>query len=186
MTSRRTTAWLGAACLVFGAAVAFGAVSPVPPDADGANPGAKPVGLRTNDASSRPTEPVLSGNPLWAISLKDLSATRERPLFSPSRRPPSPPAASAVQTLAAVPIPVEPERPQLTLVGTIAGDGESFGIFIDQSGSRVVRLKIGQSHNGWLLRRVDRRETMLEKNAESVVLTLPTAAVQPDRDRASR
>jgi hypothetical protein len=29
-----------------------------------------------------------SGNPLWAILLKDLSDTRERPIFTPSRRPP--------------------------------------------------------------------------------------------------
>src|SRR4051794_9583272 len=31
-----------------------------------------------------------SGNPLWAIPLKSLSFTRERPLFTPSRRPPAP------------------------------------------------------------------------------------------------
>src|SRR5436309_11189786 len=31
------------------------------------------------------------GNPLWRISLQSLSATRERPIFLPSRRPPSPP-----------------------------------------------------------------------------------------------
>ena len=51
--------------------------------------------------------------------------------------------------------PVELERPQLTLVGTIAGDHESFGIFIDQSGE-VILLKTGQSHNGWVLRRHNR------------------------------
>ena len=30
------------------------------------------------------------GNPLWGISLNALTATRERPIFSPSRRPPAP------------------------------------------------------------------------------------------------
>ena len=29
---------------------------------------------------------VISGNPLWATPLRSISATRERPLFSPSRR----------------------------------------------------------------------------------------------------
>src|SRR5262245_28391744 len=30
------------------------------------------------------------GNPLWAIPLELLSASRERPIFLPSRRPPAP------------------------------------------------------------------------------------------------
>ena len=40
-------------------------------------------------------ERALSANPLWAIPLTQLSATRERPIFSPSRRPP--PAAVAAE-----------------------------------------------------------------------------------------
>jgi hypothetical protein len=32
-----------------------------------------------------------TGNPLWAIPLTDLSDTRDRPIFAPSRRPPPPP-----------------------------------------------------------------------------------------------
>lgn len=35
----------------------------------------------------------LPANPLWAIPLKQLSNTRERPIFSPSRRPPAPAVA---------------------------------------------------------------------------------------------
>src|SRR5215831_17659551 len=40
--------------------------------------------------------PTTRGNPLWAVPLADLSATRERPIFSPSRRPPARPAVAAV------------------------------------------------------------------------------------------
>ncbi|HKS60528.1 MAG TPA: hypothetical protein VJT13_02445, partial [Xanthobacteraceae bacterium] len=41
-----------------------------------------------------PVEP--SGNPLWAIPLSSLNATRERPLFLPSRRAPAPAVAGPV------------------------------------------------------------------------------------------
>ena len=34
-------------------------------------------------------ERVLSANPLWAMPLAQFPATRERPIFSPSRRPPA-------------------------------------------------------------------------------------------------
>ena len=45
---------------------------------------------------SAPVELPPIGNPLWAIpSCSKLSATRDRPLFSASRRPPTPPAAPA-------------------------------------------------------------------------------------------
>ena len=41
--------------------------------------------------AQRPADP--SGNPLWAIPLSALTATRERPLFLPSRRAPAPAVA---------------------------------------------------------------------------------------------
>ena len=79
-------------------------------------------------------ERVLSANPLWAMPLAQFPATRERPIFSPSRRPPAAAVAPVmVPKVVAVPKPREPERPQLTLVGTIASDEEGFGIFLDQS-----------------------------------------------------
>ena len=121
-----------------------------------------------------PTTRLRSGNPLWAIPLKNLSVTRERPIFSASRRPPAPAvAATPYVPPRAPPKPPEPERPQLTLVGTIAGQQEAFGIFLDQTTNDVVRLKLGDAQRGWLLRRVLKREVMLEKERETVVLALP-------------
>jgi len=37
------------------------------------------------------SKPDAAGNPLWSVSLDSLSATRERPLFSASRRLPAAP-----------------------------------------------------------------------------------------------
>jgi len=126
--------------------------------------------------SSPPVAPerTLSANPLWAMPLKQFSVTRERPIFVPSRRPPAPVATASVTPVAvAVPKPKEPERPPLSLVGTISSDEERFGIFIDSSTKAVVRLKVGEDFQGWALRAVQGREVALEKNKAVVVLALP-------------
>src|SRR5438105_2534326 len=44
-------------------------------------------------SAERPADPT--GNPLWAIPLSSLTATRERPIFLPSRRAPRPACAPA-------------------------------------------------------------------------------------------
>lgn len=81
-----------------------------------------------------------SANPLWSISLSALTATQDRPIFSASRRPPSPPVAPLAIIRAPPPRPTEPEKPHLMLVGTIVGDAESFGIFVDQTSCKGERL----------------------------------------------
>ena len=119
-------------------------------------------------------ERLLSANPLWAIPLAQLSATRERPIFSPSRRPP-PAAVAAEPAIVKAPTVRKkgPETPPLALVGTIASDEEGFGIFLDQSTKAAIRLKVGEDYQGWKLRSVQGRETALEKDQQLVTLVLP-------------
>ena len=123
--------------------------------------------------TSAPPERVLSANPLWAMPLKQFSATRDRPIFSPSRRPPAPPAIMTVAKVVVPPKPKEPEQPQLSLVGTIAGDDDKFGIFIDQSTKAVLRLRLGDDFQGWKLQSVKGREVAFQKNQQSFVVALP-------------
>jgi general secretion pathway protein N len=120
------------------------------------------------------------GNPLWAIPLNSLTATRGRPIFSPSRRP-APPAIVAAPYVPPprASTPVEPDRPQLMLVGTVTGDTEAFGIFLDQTANKIVRLKLGDLHGGWTLRQVRGREVMLQKNEETIFLALPPPGTRP-------
>lgn len=119
-------------------------------------------------------EKTLSANPLWAMPLAQFPVTRDRPIFLPSRRPPAPPATVAVAPkIVNVPKPKEPERPQLSLVGTITGDEANFGIFVDQSTKAVVRLKVGEDFQGWKLQSVRSREAALEKNQAVVALEMP-------------
>jgi len=122
--------------------------------------------------AQQPADP--SGNPLWAVPLSSLTATRERPIFLPSRRAPAPAVAGTPVVVAPPPPPpAEPEQPALTLVGVIVGDTEGFAVFLDQASNSAVRLKTGQDHQGWVLRSVKGREATLEKNKRRATLTLP-------------
>lgn len=148
-------------------------------------------------AASSPAEPVtsvrvvpppsasqspLSANPLWAIPIKQLSVTRDRPIFSPSRRPPPPVIASDPAPVPPPPPPrkKEAEPPPFSLVGTIASDEESFGIFLDHATKQALRLKVGEVYQGWTLREIHGRQVTMEKDRQTAVLTLPAPGGQAD------
>ena len=135
---------------------------------------AEPVTTVRVAAPSAAPERTLSANPLWGIPLTQLSVTRDRPIFSPSRRPPPP--AVAEQAPIRPPPPSRKKEitpPQLSLVGTIASDDESFGIFLDQSTKAALRLRVGDDYQGWRLRAIKGREVTIEKDQQGAVLTLP-------------
>ena len=118
-------------------------------------------------------ERPLSANPLWAMPVKQFSVTRERPIFLPSRRPPAPPSSTV--TVAKVIAPPKPkdEQPQLSLVGTIAGDDDKFGIFVDETTRSVLRLRLGEEFHGWKLQSVRGREVAFQKDQQNFVVALP-------------
>src|SRR6195256_1744833 len=174
----RTITVLLAGMLVAGGVEALAATPPVvfEPRDDALGLGRAAV-MPAATAPSAPAsaERVQSGNPMWAVPLRQLSATRDRPLFAPSRRPRPPVVAYQLASVpTAPPKPVEPEKPRLALVGTIAGGAEGIGVFIDPASRNVVRLKMGEGHEGWVLRNVRRREATLEKGRQTVTLSLPS------------
>jgi general secretion pathway protein N len=181
---RRVETFLWLAAVLLGTATSFAANPPnsldvaptgvTPPPVDMLQ--TAPVQQSTSD---RPRE--LSGNPLWAIPLSTLSATRERPLFTPSRRPPAPAVAGPprAEPVAAAPPPAEPERPQLILVGAVGAETGGIAIFVNQATNDVVRLKTGDSYSGWMLRSVKGREAMFQKNSETLTLALPVPGAAP-------
>ena len=153
-----------------------------PPDATAiwADPSPS-IEVVTAPATAKPEAPAraLSANPLWAVPLVTLTATRDRPIFSASRRPPQAAVAPAtVAKVAPAPKPREPERPQLSLVGTVASDNEGFGIFLDNATHAALRLKVGEEYQGWKLRAVRGREVTLEKDQQSATLALPAPGEQ--------
>jgi general secretion pathway protein N len=119
--------------------------------------------------------PPPGGNPLWGIPMSALTATRERPVFSPTRRPPAPPPEPMPAAEPPAPPPAEPEQPLLTLVGTATGETDNVAIVIDQTTKNLIRLHIGEAVSGWHLRSVDPRAMTVEKDNHRVTLTLPAA-----------
>jgi general secretion pathway protein N len=159
-------------------ASAFGAASPGmtgTPDAgilEATRP--PPPAPSSQDLPAAQTQQPPSGNPLWGIPFTQLSATRDRPIFSPSRRPPPPvvasPVAAVVET--AVEKPKGPDRPRLSLLGTIVNGDDGFGIFMDQATAAPLRIRIGSDYQGWTLRFVRARSAMLQKGQEFMELAL--------------
>ena len=134
-----------------------------------------------------PDEPRAAGqpridNPLWAIPIKELAATQDRPLFLPSRRRPSPPVVAMASAPPAPPLqpkPAERERPPLLLIGTVAGEIGPIGVFLDQSTNHTISLRTGQKLYGWVLSAVHKREVILRKDQAIVLLPLSAPAIAP-------
>jgi hypothetical protein len=182
-----------ASTLLFGPAQALElAISPVTDQSgrdsaaeSGPPPNVRPAPEAATDESGGRELPA---NPLWAIPLKQLSNTRERPIFSPSRRPPAsavvgpPPAAAPVRV---PPKTAGPQSPELSLVGTVIGEKESIAVFVEDTTKNPVRLRTGEAHKGWTLRSVQGREATLEKDRETVNLSLPQPGVEQTASKPS-
>jgi hypothetical protein len=120
---------------------------------------------------------AVGANPLWVIPLGALTATRNRPLFSPSRRPPAPIVANApVAVPHPAPAPLVLEHPNLVLVGTVVAENQGVAVFIDASTHDTVWLRTGEGHLGWILQSLDRRTVTLQKGDQSETLELPRPA----------
>jgi general secretion pathway protein N len=148
------------------------------PQEDGREGGESPsprVGARSN---AEPPAPA--GNPLWALPLEQLSITRERPIFSPSRRPPPPPPTYVAPVAVRQPAkPPEPERPAVSLIGTVIGTDLQIGVFLEKATQNVVRLRLGEEHQGWVLRLVKAREVTLVKDVEQTLVLEPPPGEAP-------
>jgi hypothetical protein len=131
--------------------------------------------------ASTTAEPAApAANPLWAIPLGRLTETRNRPVFSQTRRPPAIAIVKPAAALAAAAKPFEPEKPPLSLVGTVAGgEGGGIGLFVNTADKSVVRLKAGENHRGWVLRLVRPHQVELAKGLDSAVLDLPPPDMKP-------
>ena len=143
------------------------------------SPGRDVLGGAPTEVESPAAEPSAEGNPLWAIPVSKLSATRDRPLFSVSRRPPAPAAPAApAPTSTVVAQPPAPETPPFTLVGTIIGAESRIAIFYDETSKIASGVREGERASGWTLRAVDPRSATLEGSGRMVTLELPEPSAQ--------
>jgi hypothetical protein len=133
---------------------------------------AAPVGSLPADAEAGSAQ--LRGNPLWGIPLASLKATGDRPIFSPSRQRPTPPPPPPVAAAPPPPPPTAaaPEQIPLKLLGTITSPRNAIAICLNQATSEVIRLRTGESFEGWTLRDIQAREAVFEKASARTSLTL--------------
>lgn len=127
----------------------------------------------TLGADAPPAAPESSAtlpNPLAAQPLEHLSATVDRPLFSPSRRqpaPPPPPLAKAPEPPAPPPPP-----PDLVLSGIVM-DGEGARAVVRVGAEKKnIRAQIGDDIGGWMVSQIEGRRLVLSRDGRFATFTL--------------
>ncbi len=169
MIARRGSGWL-ATTLLLGVCLALAALVYVQAGMEA--PGPAPSG-----GGEIPPLAALPAQPYYAMApVEDFSAILERPLFSPSRRPPE-------QGVAAVPAPES--QLQVTLVGVIISSEEQIAIVRLTDASRFARLSVGDSLQGWILDLIEPNRITFRRGdvEETIELTynVPPPVQKPTR-----
>ena len=118
------------------------------------------------EPSEQPTGTL--ANPLEAQPLDRLSATRERPLFSPTRRPIPPPPPPPVE---AAPVAVVPQPPNVQLFGIVMDD-EGARAIVRSGTEKVDRVQIGDDIGGWKVAQIEGRRLVLSLDGRLATFTL--------------
>jgi general secretion pathway protein N len=109
------------------------------------------------------------------LSLATLDATRSRPLFSPTRRPP-PVAAPSPQIAQSATAPAPPSPPDIVLAGVIMGSDTLLAVVKQNRTTKTVRVGVGRELDGWTLVAVEPRQIRLQRGAQIFTLTFPGKA----------
>ena len=107
------------------------------------------------------------------ISLDDLSETRDRPLFSPSRRP----RVNRLQTAVAPPLPPPPPQaptpaPNLTLLGTFESPTEVGATVQIPPNDKPMIVRYGTYINGWRVINISHHRLVLALQDRTAVFTM--------------
>jgi hypothetical protein len=108
-------------------------------------------------------------SPLAAEPLDRLSATRERPLFSPTRRPPPPPPP--VVNIPEPP-PPPPPPPKVALFGVVMDGDEVHAIVRTGPAAPVKHVRIGDDIGGWKVTQIDERRLVLALDDRIATFTM--------------
>ncbi|WP_315767334.1 hypothetical protein [Bradyrhizobium sp. SZCCHNR2012] len=118
-------------------------------------------------------EEVAIHNPVELQPLQQLTATHQRPLFSPSRRPPPKVATPVVARQEAAP------PPSLVVLGIVSENGEGRAMIRAadrRPADKVVRVRTGDDIGGWKVDKVEPRRIVLTQGERSVDFVLFGAA----------
>jgi len=122
-------------------------------------------------AHAQPSEQTVGtlANPLEVQPLDRLSATRERPLFSPTRRPTPPPPPPPPPE--AAPVAVVPQPPNVQLFGIVMDDQGARAI-VRVGSEKVDRVQIGDDIGGWTVSQIEGRRLVLSLDGRFATFTL--------------
>ena len=113
------------------------------------------------------TPPV---SPLAAQPLDRMSNTRDRPLFSPTRRPPAPPPV-----VAAAP-PPPPPPPDVALLGVVMDGEEARAVVRTGPAAKIQRVGIGDDIGGWKVGQIEARQLVLLLDGRTAKFTMFTGS----------
>jgi len=125
--------------------------------------------LATASAPARTEDQRPSALP-W-LKLEDLSATRERPLFAPTRRRPPPPQQPQAVTVAAE---NPPETPRMVLTGIIVKPSETIVVLRNVATSESISLRSGESVGAWRVQAQDDHSVILTDGTNQFTLEMFT------------
>jgi hypothetical protein len=106
-------------------------------------------------------------NPLAVHAFSELSATRDRPLFSPTRRPPPPPPVAEAES---APPPAPP--PAVLFSGVIMDAKGAVAIIRPDANGRAMYVHAGDVVAGWKVGQIERRKLTLSLDGRSASFTL--------------
>jgi general secretion pathway protein N len=112
-----------------------------------------------------------------ALQLETLEATRSRPLFSPSRRPPPPVIAMSAPVVAAAPVVPDPHAtpPDLHLIGVIVGSDEQRAIVKRAREVKSFGVAAGDQIDGWTVAHIEPRQIILQHDEKSATIAFSAA-----------
>lgn len=122
-------------------------------------------------AAADAAEPVTVAPGVVLPGLAALSVTRERPLFSPGRRPPPPPEVAEAEPPPPPP-PKPPADPPFELAGIVAGGDLNVAMLRNRDTQAIQRAKAGEQFDGWTLAEIGQRYVVLQQEDRSVRLAM--------------
>jgi general secretion pathway protein N len=132
------------------------------------------LALLSGPATAQSPPPAAPEGPAFTMPpLENLEATRERPLFSPKRRPDAEAPAEA---------PVVEESPEnlpFELTGVVIGSDMSIAILRNRDTQETVRLREGENLEAWSLQEVATRHVVLRQEDRQVRLELFSESSAP-------
>ncbi len=135
----------------------------------------RPLGVAPNAPAAAPAPAAAEGETDKGLpALEDLTATRERPLFSSTRRPPEaePPPQAAATIVEAASMPFE-------LVGIVLGADMSAAIFRNTDTKEETRVPKGDKIGDWSVDDISDRAVVLRGRDKRVRMRLFNEASAP-------